>query len=45
MREYALEDYRHSLILWAIREPNLKESDRRSPPLPNILKRVIHDDA
>ena len=41
MREQALEDYRHRLILWAIREPNLKESDRRPPSIPPILRDVI----
>lgn len=51
MRTYALEDYRHRLIVWAITAPYLSGADRRPPSPPNILRDPrersdgSHDDA
>ncbi len=44
MRRYALEDYRHRLLVWAVTAPYLK-GDRRLPALPPILRDVSDDDA
>jgi hypothetical protein len=45
MRQYALEDYRHRLIVWAITAPYVKGADRRAPALPAILRGMIDGDA
>lgn len=45
MRRYALEDYRHRLIVWAITAPYLKGGDRHAPGIPAILREATNDDA
>jgi hypothetical protein len=45
MRQHALDDYRHSLILWAITAPYVKGGGRRPPSPPPILRESNDDDA
>lgn len=45
MRRYALEDYRHRLIVWAVTAPYLKGGDRHAPGIPAILRETSDDDA
>lgn len=45
MRDHALEDYRHRLIVWAITAPYVKGGDRGAPALPKILRGMIDGDA
>ena len=45
MRRYALEDFRHRLIVWAITAPYLKGGDRRAPSPPKILREPNDGDA
>lgn len=45
MRHYALEDFRHRVIIWAITAPYLKGGDRRPPGIPAILREASDDDS
>jgi hypothetical protein len=45
MRDCALEDYRHRLIVWAITAPYTKGHDRSAPGIPKILRDMIDGDA
>jgi hypothetical protein len=45
MRDCALEDYRHRLMMWAITAPYVKGGDRGAPALPKILRNMTDGDA